>query len=204
MSPEAADLLRWWFGAWDDALPLADADPDMRRWFGADPAVDAEVRTRFAALHAEVVAGAHDAWEETARGALAKVVVLDQLSRMLYRGSGRAFARDGEARATTQRALERAFDRELAPIERVFLYMPLMHAEDRAVHRRALLLFTDLAEEAEEAGLVRADAYRRTVAEAIRHKDIIDRFGRYPHRNVPLERTSTPEELAFLAEQEAD
>jgi uncharacterized protein (DUF924 family) len=128
--------------------------------------------------------------------------VLDQLSRMLFRGASRAFRWDGKARTTTQRALERAQDRELRPIERAFLYMPLMHAEDRATHRRALALYSDLAEEAEEAGLARADYYRQVVGHEVRHKEVIDRFGRYPHRNFALERTSTPEELAFIREDE--
>ena len=196
------ELLDWWFAGWDDAAPLEAADPALARWAaiddGSDPALDEEIRERFGELHAEVVARAHEDWEDTARGALAKIIVLDQVSRALHRSTSRAFRWDAEARAVTQRALERAYDRELAPIERAFVYLPLTHAEDRAAHRRALLLYTDLAEEAEEAGLARADWYRAAVQTEQRLKEIIDRFGRYPHRNFPLERTSTPEELAFL------
>lgn len=197
-----SEVLTWWFGDWDDTRPLADDDPNLRRWWWEEPAVDAEAAARFSQLHAEVTDGAHDDWEETARGALAKVLVLDQLSRCLFRGSARAFRWDGSARAVTQRALGRAFDRELRSIERLFLYLPLMHAEDRATHRRALALYSDLAEEAEEAGLARADYYRQVVSLEIRHKSVIDRFGRYPQRNFALERTSTPEELAFLKNDE--
>ena len=196
------DVFQWWFGGWRDDRPLDDDDPELHRWWGRDPAVDAVARERFAALHKATVAGDHDAWEETARGALAKVLVLDQLSRMLHRDSARAFRWDRDARHVTQRALEAAFDRELKPIERVFLYMPLMHAEDRATHRRALALYSDLAAEVEEAGLARADVYRQFVRWEVRHKTVIDRFGRYPSRNFTLERTSTPEELAFLEEQD--
>lgn len=199
-----AEVLRWWFGDWEDSQPLAEDDANLRRWWREDPAVDAEVAERFSQLHAEVADGAHDAWEEFARGSLAKVIVLDQLSRRLFRSSARAFRWDVAARATTQRALARAQDRELRPIERVFLYLPLMHAEDRATHRRALALYSDLAEETEEAGLVRADYYRQVVGLEIRHKAVIDRFGCYPHRNFALERTSTPEELDFLRDQDGN
>lgn len=196
------EVIDWWFGDWDDSQPLADSDPNLRRWWREDPAIDTEVALRFSQLHAEVADGAHDAWEGHAHGALAKVIVLDQLSRRLFRDKARAFRWDTPARSTTQRALERAFDRELRPIERVFLYLPLMHAEDRATHRRALALYSDLAEETEEAGLLRADYYRQVVGLEIRHKAVIDRFGRYPQRNFALERTSTPEELEFLTEQD--
>jgi uncharacterized protein (DUF924 family) len=198
------EVLSWWFGNWDDTRPLQDDDPNLRRWWREDPSVDHEARERFSQLHAEVADGTHDSWEEHAKGALAKVIVLDQLSRRLFRGSARAFRWDVTARGVTQRALERALDRELRPIERVFLYLPLMHAEDRATHRRALALYSDLAEETEEAGLLRADYYRQVVGLEIRHKAVIDRFGRYPHRNFALERTSTPEELAFLKDDDVD
>lgn len=200
MSPD--DVLGFWFGDWDDSRPLADDDANLHRWWQGDPSLDAEVRQKFAALHAEVAAGSHDDWEESARGSLAKVIVLDQLSRMLFRGASRAFRWDNKARTTTQGALERAQDRELRLIERAFLYMPLMHAEDRATHRRALALYSDLAEEAEESGLARADYYRQVVGHEVRHKKVIDRFGRYPDRNFALERTSTPEELAFIRDDE--
>lgn len=200
MSPE--DVLQYWFGDWDDARPLADDDPNVQRWWGESEDLDADIAQRFGELHAAVVRGEHADWAATARGALALVIVVDQLSRALYRGTARAYRWDDLARRTTLRVLEGAGDRELKPIERVFLYLPLMHAEDRATHRRALALFADLAEEAEEAGIVRADYYRQLVAWEIRLKAVIDRFGRDPERNFALERTSTPEELAFLTDSE--
>jgi uncharacterized protein (DUF924 family) len=193
------DVLAYWFGDWDDGRPLPDDDPNVARWWHELPATDAEIRQKFADLHVQVTGGRHDDWEATARGSLAKVIVIDQLSRALYRGTAKAYRWDDEARHTTLRTLQGAGDRELKLIERVFLYLPLMHAEDRATHRRALALYADLAEEAEEAGLVRADYYRQLVAWEIRHKGVIDRFGRDPGRNFALERTSTPEELAFLS-----
>ncbi|MEQ1501368.1 MAG: DUF924 family protein [Myxococcota bacterium] len=195
-------VLEFWFGDWDDTRPLDELDANLRRWWRRDLTIDAEVKSGFAEVHREVVRGDHDDWEDSPRGALAKIIVLDQLSRRLYRDSSQAFRWDTPARLVTQRALERAHDRELRLIERVFLYLPLMHAEDRATHRRALALYTDLAEEAEEAGLVRADYYRQIVGWEVRHKEVIDKFGRYPHRNFALERTSTPEELEFLRDDD--
>lgn len=198
----AEDVLSWWFGTWDDRAPLEDDDPELVRWWRKDARVDAQIREQFGPLHAEVVAGEHRDWAGHPRGLLALVIVTDQLSRVIYRGQGRAFACDTVARRLTDEALSQAWDRDLQLIERAFLYMPLMHAEDRVAHRRALSLFTGLAEEAEEAGLARADYYRRVVGFEQRHKEIIDRFGRYPHRNFQMERTSTPEELAFLQDVE--
>ena len=113
-SSTADDVVRWWFAGWNDQGPLATDDPAVARWtaldVGSDPALDEEVRETFGALHAEVAALAHDDWEGSAGGTLAKVLVLDQLSRALFRGTGRAFVWDAEARATTQRALERAYE----------------------------------------------------------------------------------------------
>ena len=199
MAPD--DVLNYWFGDWDDNAPLSDDDPQIRRWWNRDAALHLELQTKFGPLHEACARGEFREWAATARGLLARVIVLDQLSRAVHRDSGRAFKHDAEARELTARALEQAWDRELRPIERSFLYLPLMHAEDRAAHRRALSLYTGLAEEVEEAGLTRADYYRQTVVQALRHKEIIDRFGRYPQRNFPMERTSTPEELAFLEGQ---
>lgn len=200
MGPD--DVLSWWFGGWDDRAALADDDEELVRWWRKNAATDQIIRDRFGELHAQVASGGFREWTDTPRGLLAIVIVMDQFSRVLHRDTGRAFSCDGAARQLTGAALERAWDRDMSLIERAFLYMPLMHAEDRVAHRRALSLYTGLAEEAEEAGLQRADYYRRVVGFAQRHKEIIDRFGRYPHRNFQMERTSTPEELAFLQDVE--
>lgn len=200
MAPD--DVIAWWFGDWQDDAPLAADDPQLVRWWRRDQGNESVLAERFGALHEAVASGDHRDWAQNARGILALVIIMDQFSRVLHRNRIRAFACDADARQLTAVALERAWDRDLELIERAFLYMPLMHAEDRVAHRRALSLFTGLAEEAEEAGLARADYYRRVVAFAQRHKEIIDRFGRYPHRNFQLERTSTPEELAFLKDVE--
>ena len=198
MTPD--ELLSWWFGNWDDQVPLADNDPLLVRWWQKRAETDQFIQERFGAIHADVAQGGRRDWEATAKGLLARVIVLDQFSRFVHRGTGKAFVNDRAARELTNTALERAWDRDLQRIERAFLYMPLMHAEDRVAHRRALSLFTGLAEEAEEAGIPRADFYRRLVGQAQSQKATVDRFGRFPQRNFPMERTSTPEELAFLRE----
>ena len=170
-------------------------------WFGAGPQVwrkiwfvrDADFDTacaRFAPAREAALAGAHDAWAETPRGVLALLILLDQLSRNLFRGQAEAFAADPRARDIARAALERGFDRALTPIERVFLYLPVMHAEDLADQDLSVALCEALP-----------PIEGASVAEhARRHRDVIRRFGRYPHRNAALGRASMPDELAYLAE----
>jgi uncharacterized protein (DUF924 family) len=166
----------------DDVIAFWFADP--ARWWRKDAAFDAEVRDRFLALHEAIDRGEREDWLDTARGALAYVVVLDQLSRNMFRGTARMFASDSRARAGARRALDRGDDRALSPDERDFLYMPFMHSEDLADQDRSVALFASAGPE------------QRRFAEA--HRDIVRRFGRFPHRNVLLARSSTPEELEFL------
>jgi uncharacterized protein (DUF924 family) len=157
------------------------------RWFAKDEAFDAEIRQRFLALHDEVERGEHEDWRSTPRGALAYVIVLDQFSRNMFRGTPRSFASDARALAAAHDALSRGFDQALSPEERSFLYMPLMHSEDLADQERCVDLFRALG-----------DAY--SLGFAVQHRDIIARFGRFPHRNAILGRTSSPEELEFLTQ----
>jgi len=157
------------------------------RWWDKDAAFDAEIRQRFGELHAEVSRGEHEDWRATPRGALAYVIVLDQFSRNMFRGTPGAFASDPQALAAARDALARGVDQSLTPEERSFLYMPLMHSEDLADQERCVELFRALG-----------NAYSLGFAE--QHRDIIARFGRFPHRNAILGRASSPEELAFLTQ----
>ncbi|MEN0067299.1 MAG: DUF924 family protein [Myxococcota bacterium] len=197
----AADVLTFWFGDWDDALPLADSDPQTIRWWGKVPEVDRTIQDRFGALHTELVHEGWRAWSDSPEDLLACVIVLDQFSRVVYRGQRQAYANDPRARALTQRALDLGWVASMSPIQRTFLLMPLVHAEDRASHSRATAMLGELVEEVAAAGSPRLDYYRRVLNHAVEHKQIIDRFGRYPHRNIVLERTSTPEELAYLQDE---
>jgi uncharacterized protein (DUF924 family) len=157
------------------------------QWWRVDPAFDAAIRERFGVLHAAAHAGELYEWRQDPRGRLAEVIVLDQFSRNMYRGTARAFASDATALVLAQEAVAGGHDAALPQQERVFLYMPYMHSESRVVHVQAERLFAAL-------GMPSNHDFE------LRHKAIIDRFGRYPHRNEILGRQSTPEEVQFLSE----
>jgi uncharacterized protein (DUF924 family) len=180
---EAEDVLTFWFA------DVAGNDFAGRKsiWFKSDPAFDAMVAKRFSALHARTVNGTLSHWEENPRDTLALTIVLDQFPRNIYRGTPRAFASDAKALAVAKHAIGRGFDRALRPVERMFLYLPFEHAEDMKEQKRSVALFTALSDAS-------------TLDYAIGHREIIARFGRFPHRNEILGRPSTAEELAFLAE----
>jgi len=188
-------ILTAWFGTPDES-PEAVA----KRWFVRDPGFDESLRARLGDDHAAAGRGELDAWAVTARGALALVILLDQLSRNLYRDDPRAFANDAHALAIARAALAGGLDRELDWNQRVFLVMPLMHDESAAVQAEAVAQFAGLAEAAAQAG---ASAEQRkqlvnTLDFAERHAAIVHRFGRFPHRNAALGRVSTAEEAEFL------
>lgn len=191
--PTADEVIEFWFGELDDG-GFAAAEVSAR-WWRKDPAFDEGVTARFGALIEALAAGRGEAWRETARGALAYVIVLDQLTRNAFRGTGEMYEADGRALFATTAAIERGFDRGLPVALRTFLYMPLMHAEDRTAQHRCVEVFEALAAE------LTGDARERVMGNvrfAEQHRDIIVRFGRFPHRNALLGRDSTPEELAFL------
>ena len=142
---------------------------------------------RFSELHARAGRSELFEWRREPRGRLAEIIVLDQFSRNIYRGDARAYANDTVALALAQEAVAAEADRTLGPEERVFLYMPFMHSESRLIHEIAERLFKECGP-------------KSNYDFELRHKAIIDRFGRYPHRNATLGRQSTAEELAFLAE----
>jgi uncharacterized protein (DUF924 family) len=173
-APQA--VLRFWFETLQPA-----------QWWRADPVLDAQIRERFGALHRAAQAGELLDWRDTAEGRLAEVIVLDQFSRNLGRGTPQAFASDPMALALAQEAVRAGADAALTPVQRAFLYMPYMHSESRRIHALAEPLYRLHAP---------ADNHRAE----LQHKAIVDRFGRYPHRNEVLGRLSTPEELAFLQE----
>jgi len=154
-------------------------------WFRKDTRVDAAIRERFAVLHDDV-ARMRPEQLATARECLAAVIVLDQFSRNMFRGSPRSFATDPLALSISQHAIANGLDQQLDRQQRWFLYMPFQHSEDREVQARSIELFTQL-DDPENLGYAR------------KHQEIIDRFGRFPHRNEVLGRVSTPEEVQFIA-----
>jgi len=192
--PRIGEVLAFWFGDdGDDANVIAAQGP---LWFRGGDAVDARIRDRFAAQREDAVAGRlNDDWGATPRGQLARVILVDQFSRNLFRDDPRAFEHDTLARQWTDTALDEGTDRLLRPIERVFLYLPLEHAESLADQRRSVRAFEALVDEA-PAPL--HDAFANYLDYARRHHDVIARFGRFPHRNAVLGRPSTTEEIEFL------
>ena len=180
-------VLDFWF------LPPEDPRHGQGRaeWWTKDPAFDAEVASRFGSVIEAAVAGGLRQWDEDLRGRLARIIVLDQFTRNAFRDTPRAFAGDPLAQEATLAAIESGQDRLLNPVERWFVYMPLQHAENLDLQERAVGLFSALAKD---------PGYESAVDYAIRHRDIIARFGRFPHRNRILGRTSTPEEIEFLEE----
>jgi uncharacterized protein (DUF924 family) len=168
------DVLQFWFGE----LTAED-------WWRKDPVLDRRIADRFGRTLAAAARCELHAWRTTARGRLAEVIVLDQFSRNVHRDTAAAFANDALALALAQEAVARGGDLHLPAAERAFLYLPWMHSESALIHEEALRLFA-------APGLEKNLDFER------RHKAIIDRFGRYPHRNALLGRTSTTEELEFL------
>ena len=171
-----ADILRFWF-----------EEIDARLWFASDPEFDARIRSRFLDVLQQAAAGELYAWRATAAGRLAEIVVLDQFSRNVYRDTPRAFAQDALALVLAQEAVAGGALGALNPVQRSFLLLPYMHSESRAIHVVAEALY-------------RAHAPAENLDFELRHKAIVDRFGRYPHRNALLGRTSTPEEVEFLTQ----
>lgn len=155
------------------------------KWFAVSEETDTSIRSRFQKTHAAARRGELASWRSNAGGALAEVLVLDQFSRNMYRNQPEAFASDEMALERAQEAVVKSFDLDLDPREKSFLYMPYMHSESLVVHEEAVRLFS-------QPGL------ENNLKFELKHKAIIKKFGRYPHRNKILGRTSTSEELAFL------
>ena len=168
------DFLDFWFS------PTAEAN-----WFVKTAEFDALLAEKFAEVHRQAAQGELWTWRGTPAGRLAEIIILDQLSRNLYRNDPRAFAQDGMALVLAQEMIHLKLDQDLKPIERRFLYMPFMHSESKRIHEVALGLFESLDDPT-------------VLGYELKHKVIIDRFGRYPHRNQILGRSSTAEEIEFL------
>ena len=184
-APMRDDILDFWFGQ----PGTAGYGEERNVWFRKDTAFDASMRTRFGGAVETALAGGFADWTDP-RGTLARVLLLDQFTRNIFRDTPRAFAGDELALALAQDVVERGDDGALVPVERRFLYLPFEHAESDAAQQRSVELFTRLSHETELTG---------PLEWAQRHAAIIRRFGRFPHRNAIVGRLSTPEEIAFLA-----
>ena len=169
-----ADVLKFWF-----------EELEPKQWWVKDEELDRLIVDRFSRLHGQATRCELYPWREKVQGRLAEIIILDQFSRNMFRGSQLSFAFDSLALALAQEAVSIGADRQLTQIERNFLYMPYMHSESLVIHDVALQLFNS-------NGIEGSYEYE------VRHRDIIEKFGRYPHRNAVLGRESTPEEIEFL------
>jgi uncharacterized protein (DUF924 family) len=191
--PSAGDVLDFWFGD-------ARTDPTRARersatWFGSNPAFDEEIATRFGPLYDAAAAGRLHDWTHDGESIAALVLVLDQFPRNMFRGTAKAFATDERARAAAERAVDRGWDRRLPLVVRSFLYLPFEHAEELAAQERSVALGAQLVAEAPPGWRELMEVHERY---AVSHRAVIERFGRFPHRNAALGRTSTAEEAAYL------
>lgn len=169
-----SDILHFWFEQLSPA-----------QWWSKDTELDNLVRQKFTNIHKQAASGELSDWRRNAKGCLAEVIILDQFSRNMFRGEPLSFAFDGMALVLAQEAIHRGVNDQLIPQQRTFLYLPFMHSESANIHQQAMVLFS-------EPGLEDNLAYEK------KHAEIIERFGRYPHRNKALGRESTQEELQFM------
>ncbi|WP_300652386.1 DUF924 family protein [Hydrogenophaga sp.] len=191
--PAALDVLDFWFG---DGLQRDWPSQDHNAlWFGGDPAQDAAIRQRFGLLVDDALDGGLTDWEAGPRARLALIVLLDQLSRNVHRGQRRAFNGDARAQRLTRRSIAEGMDTTLTPAGCVFLYMPLMHAENLTLQDECVARFQALVDSSPAALREKLASNLRF---AVVHRDIVARYGRFPHRNAVLGRDGTPEEDAFL------
>lgn len=189
MNPQAREVFDFWF------LPVHDAGHNTarREWFQKDAAFDQQIGTRFGALIEAALAGGLHEWDaEGPQSALARILLLDQFTRNVFRNSPRAFAGDVLAQQAAQDMVDADEDLALPPLQRAFVYLPFEHAENEDMQLQSVGLFTRLA-----SG---APGMEGMLDYALRHRDVISRFGRFPHRNTVLGRDSTADELAFLSQ----
>ena len=191
MPPQIAiseDILHFWFG--DSRSPNSDYGQQRQVWFRKDADFDQQIRDRFLAGYAQARRGEFADWLETPRAALALTLLLDQFPRNMFRGTARCFEADAQALATAQGAIARQHDQALLPVERMFFYLPFEHSEKLDHQNQAVHYFEALLQEAPDL--------QSTLDYAYRHREVIQQFGRFPHRNESLGRPSTAAEVDFL------
>ena len=182
-------ILDFWFGRWRRDR-TAYGEP-RQAWFVKEPTFDAAIRDRFLDDFEQAAAGQLDAWKVEPESCLALILLLDQCPRNLFRGDARAFATDAQALVVALGAIASQLDQSLQPVQRWFIYLPLEHSENLAHQNQCVDLFRQLGND---------PASQNVLNYAIQHRDIIARFGRFPHRNAILGRPNTPEEEAFLTQ----
>jgi len=195
MTETPESILSFWFGHSDDDAVTARAQQKL--WWAKDEHTDQEIRRRFESTHEALVRGELDGWASTSAGLLAMVLVADQFPRNMFRGMPESFASDPLALRWSMHGMEHGLDKDLRPIEKIFLYLPFEHSESLEDQQRAVFLFEKLLAEVPPT---QHEVFAGFYDYAMRHRDVIARFGRFPHRNHILGRVSTDEEVAFLKE----
>ena len=193
MTETADTIIHSWFG--DHTNDVQTAQSQASLWWKKSTQVDAEIKDRFGECVVQAGAGGLDAWAAEPRGRLALILLCDQFTRHIYRDTPQAFSLDYRALAWTKEGLAQQFDQALRPIERVFFYLPLEHSESIQDQEEAVRLFEQLKASAPAEA---KDTFDGFLDYALRHREVIARFGRFPHRNAALGRPSTEEETAFL------
>jgi uncharacterized protein (DUF924 family) len=184
-SSQVNDVLDFWFGRSNSP----EFGKVQKKWFEKDLAFDEEVRSHFLSQYELAASGQLDSWQESPESCLALIILLDQFPRNMFRGTPQAFATDSKALAAAEQAVKNKFDRELLPVQRWFIYLPFEHSENLEKQQKSVELFSNLQGEPDSESVINY---------AIRHLEIIERFGRFPHRNQILGRETTPEEAEFL------
>ncbi|MEO1374914.1 MAG: DUF924 family protein [Cyanobacteria bacterium J06635_10] len=184
---QANEILDFWFGSPDES----DYGKPRKAWFAKEPEFDEELRSRFLTDYEKAAGGHLDEWKDSPLDCLALILLLDQFPRNIFRETPQAFATDWEALSTAHQAIAQGYDRKLLNVQRWFVYLPFEHSENIDHQRQSVKLFQKLSGDKESA---------KAIESAIRHRSVIERFGRFPHRNIILGRPSTPEEKEFLKE----
>lgn len=188
MNKTVRAILTFWFG--DPTDPGSEYGYQRRCWFRKDPAFDETIRQRFLTDYEQAAAGEWDDWQSDRYSCLALILLLDQFPRNLFRGDRRGYATDDQALATAHYAIAQKYDQTLLAVERMFIYLPFEHSENMADQAISINLFEQLSSQ--------LPGFESTLDYAYRHREVIAHFGRFPHRNQILGRTSTASELEFL------
>ena len=188
-------VLHFWFG--DLKKNEVPGDDKQKSWWMKDTEYDKRIKDNFGNDLKMAINGELDYWKTSPEGSLALIILLDQFSRNIYRDTSKAFSQDNKSIQICLEGIEKGFDKKLHPVQRIFYYIPLMHSEDIDMQEKSLKYFSGLSEQYKEQKSI-ADVVSNSYEFAVKHYDIIKRFGRYPHRNEILGRESTPDEIEFL------
>jgi uncharacterized protein (DUF924 family) len=192
------EVLQYWFGNYSDETELSPDSPRVRRWFQEGKSIDKEVKRLFEPDVVKAREGLLKIWEHTPRGRMALVLLLDQFPRHIYRDTSKSYVADEYALELALRSIGDGTDLKLKLIERAFLYLPMMHSEDLKIQNQSIQQYRQLAETAKSQIPLNQDYYFGTLEYALKHHSVIQRFGRFPHRNAILGRKSSLDEQAYL------